>query len=130
MARALILVEGCGARITELVTTPLEKEMLGAIKPPIPPLQRMVALLEDIRAPEQIAAAAAANLKSEQDPESRHPPFGKRLVNLGFTDIPAIDKVETSAIERLLSPEVAAELLARFDDEWCKRVRDFVSVDR
>jgi Zn-dependent protease with chaperone function len=130
MARALVLVEGCGARITELVTKPLEKEMLGAIKPPIPPLQRTVGLLDDIRAPEQLAAAAVANLKIEQDPESRHPPFGRRLANLGFTDIPAICKVEASAIERLLSPNAASELLTRFDDEWRKRVRDFVSVDR
>jgi hypothetical protein len=83
---------------------PLEKEMLGAIKAPTPPLQRMISLLEDIRAPEQLVAAAVAGLKSEQDPESRHPPFGKRLVNLGFTDVPPIRKVETSAIDQLLFP--------------------------
>lgn len=64
------------------------------------------------------------------DPGSTHPPFGKRLANLGFTDIPPIGKVETSAIDQLLSPETASELLTRFDDEWRKRVRDFVSVDR
>jgi Zn-dependent protease with chaperone function len=130
MARALVLVEGCGARITELVMTPLEKELLGAIKPPVPPLQRMIGLLEDIRAPEQLAAAAAATMKSEQDPEARHPPFGKRLANLGFADVPSIGKVESSAIDRLLSPKAAGELITRLDDEWRKRVRDFVGVDR
>jgi hypothetical protein len=30
---------------------PLEKEMLGAIKTPTPPLQRILSQLEDIRAP-------------------------------------------------------------------------------
>jgi hypothetical protein len=128
MARALVLTEGGGARLTELVMMPLEKEMLGAIKAPTPPLQRMISLLEEIRAPEQLAAAAIAGLKSEQDPASRHPPFGRRLANLGFTDIPPIGKVETSAIDQLLSPETASELLTRFDDEWRKKVRDFVSV--
>jgi len=88
----------------------------------------MISLLEDIRAPEQLVAAAAAGLTSEQDPGSRHPPFGKRLVNLGFTDIPPIGKVETSAIDQLLSPETASELLTRFDDEWRKKVQDWVSV--
>lgn len=130
MVRALVLTEGCGALITELVMTPLEKELLGAIKPPAPPLQRMIGLLGDIRAPEQLVAAAAANLKSEQDPESRHPPFGKRLANLGLADVPSIGKVEGSAIDRLLSPKAASELITRFDDEWRKRARDFVSVDR
>jgi Zn-dependent protease with chaperone function len=130
MARALVLTEGGGARLTELVMMPLEKEMLGAIKAPTPPLQRMIRLLEEIRAPEQLAAAAIAGLKSEQDPASRHPPLGKRLANLGFTDIPPIGNVETSAIDQLLSPETASELLTRFDDEWRKKVSDFVSVGR
>jgi Zn-dependent protease with chaperone function len=130
MARALVLTEGGGARLTELVMMPLEKEMLGAIKAPTPPLQRMIRLLEEIRAPEQLAAAAIAGLKSEQDPASRHPPLGKRLANLGFTYIPPIGNVETSAIDQLLSPETASELLTRFDDEWRKKVSDFVSVGR
>ncbi len=130
MARALVLAEGCGARITELVTTPLEKELLGAIRPPIPPLQRMISLLGDIRAPEPLVAAAAANLKSEQDPESRHPPFGKRLANLGFADVPTIGTVESSAIDRFLSPKAASELITRFDDDWRKRAREFVDADR
>jgi len=130
MARALVLTEGGGARLTELVMKPLEKDMLGAIKAPTPPLQRILSQLEDIRASEQLAAAASAGVKSELDPASTHPPFGKRLANLGFTDIPPIGKVETSAITQLLPPETASELLARFDDEWRKKVRDFVSVGR
>jgi hypothetical protein len=109
---------------------PLEKEMLGAIKAPTAPLQRIIGLLEDLRAPDQIVAAAVVGLKSEQDPESRHPPFGKRLVNLGFTDIPPIGIVGTSAIDQLLSAEAARELLTRFDDEWRKKVQEWVHVDR
>lgn len=130
MARALVLIEGGAARLTELVMRPLEKEMLGAIKIPTPPLQRMMSLLDDIKAPEQLVAAAVAGLSNEQDPESRHPPFGKRLANLGFTDIPTIGNVETSAIDRVLSPGTASELLTRFDDEWCKKMQGWVSVDR
>jgi len=38
--------------------------------------------------------------------------------------------VETFAIDQLLSPETASELLTSFDGEWRKKVRDFVSVGR
>ena len=130
MARALVLLEGGSTRLTDLVMKPLEKEMLGAIKPPIPPLQRILSQLEDIRAPEQLLAAATAGPKNELDPESTHPPLVKRLANLGFTDVPPIGKVETSAIDQLVSAETASELLASFDDEWRKKVRDWVSVGR
>jgi hypothetical protein len=130
MARALVLVEGGSARLADLVYVPLEKEMLGAVKAPAPPFQRIFNQLEDIRAPGQLAAAAVAALGSEQDSDTTHPPLSKRLANLGFTDIPPIDKVENSAIDRLLSPEAVRDLPARFDGEWRKRVREWVSVGR
>jgi len=38
--------------------------------------------------------------------------------------------VETSAIDQLLSPETASELLTSFDGEWRERVREWVSVGR
>ena len=78
--------------------------------------------------PEQPAAAAAAALKQELDPESTHPPFGKRLANLGFTDVPPIDEIKTSAIDEVISGNAVEELLTRFNDEW--RKRDWVSVGR
>jgi hypothetical protein len=127
-ARALVLTEAGGARLDELVFKPLEKELLGAITAPTPPFQRIFNRLEDIRAPEPLAAAAVAALTREEDPESTHPPFRKRLANLGFFDLPPIDNVQTSAIDQLLSRDAASELRARFDDEWRKTVQDFVSV--
>jgi hypothetical protein len=130
MARALALVEAAGARLDELVYVPLAKEMLGAIKAPAPPFQRIFNRLGDIRAPEPLAAAAAASLRSAQDSDTTHPPLGKRLANLGFSDIPPIDKVQNSAIDQVLSPEAVRELPARFDDEWRKNVREWVSVGR
>jgi hypothetical protein len=130
MARALMLLEGGGTRIADLVMKPLEQEMLGAIRAPTPPLQQILSRLDDIRAPEPLAAAATAGLKSEVDVASTHPPFGKRLANLGFRDVPAIDRVETSAIDQLLSQETAHALIARLDDAWRKRVEDYVGVGR
>jgi Zn-dependent protease with chaperone function len=130
MARALVLMEAGSTRLTDLVFTPLEKELLGAIKAPTPPFQRIFNQLGDIRAPEQLAAAAVVGLKHEEDPKSTHPPLAKRLANLGFTDIPPIDKVQTSAIDQLLSREAVRELPQRFDDEWRKTADELVRVGR
>jgi hypothetical protein len=130
IARALVLVEAGSARLADLVFTPLEKELMGAIKAPTPPFQRIFNQLGDIRATEPLAAAAVVDLTREEDPKSTHPPLGKRLANLGFTDIPPIDKVETSASDKVLSREAAKELPERFDNEWRKTVDELVRVGR
>jgi len=129
-ARALVLVEACRTRLTDLVFAPLEKEMLGAIHAPRPPFERIVKQLADIWAPEPMIAATAAGLSREHDPDSTHPPFGKRLANLGYTDIPEIDGIEISSIDQLLSRDAAADLAARFDREWRKKAQDWVSIGR
>jgi hypothetical protein len=130
MARALVLVEAGSARLADVVFAPLEKELIGAIKAPTPPLQRIFDQLGDIRAPEPLAAAAVVGLKREEDPKSTHPPLGKRLANLGFTDIPPIDEVQTSAADKVLAREAVRELTERFDDEWRKIADEWVRVGR
>jgi Zn-dependent protease with chaperone function len=130
MVRALVLMEGASARLTDLVFAPLEKEMLGAISAPMPPLRRISDQLTEIRAPQQLAAAAAANLEKEADADSTHPSLGKRLANLGFTAIPSIDEIQASAIDRLLSQDAARELSARFDNEWRKKAQAWLGVGR
>lgn len=129
MARSLALLAGGTTRLRELVFAPLETDLLGAISVPATPLQRMAAQLAEIRAGDELAAAAAGAMKEEKDdPDSTHPPFGRRLANLGYTAIPAIDPVETPAIERLLAPEAARELSARLDAEWRKMAQGWVHV--
>jgi Zn-dependent protease with chaperone function len=130
MARALVLVEAGSARLADLVFTPLEKELIGAIKAPTPPFQRIFNQLGDIRAPEQLAAAAVVGQRREEDPKSTHPALGQRLANLGFTDIPPIDEVHASAIDQALAREAVRELTARFDGEWRKMADELVRVGR
>lgn len=129
-ARALVLTEACGTRLTDLVYAPLEKEVLGAIHAPRPPFERVLEQLGDIRAPEPMAAAAVAGLTREHDPDATHPPFAARLANLGYTDIPDIDGVGTSAIDQLLSQDAAKDIIARFDEEWRKKAQAWVTVGR
>jgi Zn-dependent protease with chaperone function len=127
-ARALVLIAAGNVRLEDLVFKPLEKELLGAVKVPAPPLQRISNQLKDIWAAEPLAAAATTALGREHDPDTTHPPIGKRLANLGFADVPAIDPVQASAIDRLLSPETIKELTTRFDNEWRKYARRRVSI--
>ena len=128
MARALVLMEACGTRLTDLIYAPLEKEVLGAIHAPRPPFERVLNQLGDIRAPEPMTAAAVAGLTREHDPDAAHPPFAKRLANLGYTGVPDIGDLETSAIEQLLSQDAAKDIAARFDDEWRKKAQAWVTV--
>jgi Zn-dependent protease with chaperone function len=128
MARALVLVDAGDARLADLVFAPLEKEMIGAIKAPTPPFQRIFNRLGEIRAPEQLAAAAVVGLRREQSSESTHPPLRERLANLGFTDIPPIDNIQTSAIDQVLWREAVKELPSRFDDEWRRAAEKLVRV--
>jgi Zn-dependent protease with chaperone function len=127
MARALVMMEVCGARLTDLVFAPLQKEVLGAIKAPSPPFARISDQIAAIRAP---GPMTAASLSREHDPDSTHPPIGQRLASLGYTDIPDVGEVQASAVDQLLSPDAAKELSLRFDDEWRKKVQEWVSVGR
>ncbi|TFV74681.1 Zn-dependent protease with chaperone function [Bradyrhizobium frederickii] len=127
MARALVMVEVFGTRLIDLIFAPLQKEVLGAIKAPSPPFARISDQIATIRAP---GPMTAASLGREHDPDSTHPPLGQRLASLGYTDISDVGEIQASAIDQLLSPNAANELALRFDEEWRKKVQDWVSVGR
>ncbi|GLH81964.1 hypothetical protein SSBR45G_68730 [Bradyrhizobium sp. SSBR45G] len=122
MARSLVLIAGAVARLRELVFTPLETDMLGAVSVPAAPLQRVSARLADLRDHDALTAAAAKTMEEEpgEDPDSTHPPLRARLANLGYATLPAVDPIEAPAIERVLSPDTARDLSARLDAEWRK----------
>src|SRR5262249_35240824 len=112
MARALVLTEAMSARMNEIVFTPLERELLGAIRAPAPPLRRILCQLDTIRAPNRIEAAARAGMAAEEDANATHPPLRARLANLGFAEIPNIDMAQTSAADYVLSHQAIKDLVA------------------
>src|SRR5262245_34921132 len=130
MARALVLTEAMSARMNEIVFTPLEQELLGAIRAPAPPLRRILSQLDTIRAPDRIEAAARAGLAAEEDANATHPPLRARLANLGFVEIPNIDMAKTSAADSVLSHQAIKDLVARFDGEWRQRGTELVGIDQ
>src|SRR5260370_40054476 len=92
------------ARMNGVVFPPLQKELLGAIRAPAPPLQRIISQLETIRMPGPIEAAALACFASEkEDSNATHPSLRQRLANVGVTEVPKIDAPQTSAGEASLS---------------------------
>jgi Zn-dependent protease with chaperone function len=128
-ARALVLFESMSARINEVVFTPLQKELLGAIRAPAPPLQRIVSHLETIRMPGQIEAAALACFASEKEnSNATHPPLRERLKNVGFTEVPKVDAPQTSAANALLSDQAFKGLVTRLDGQWTRRAAETVDI--
>lgn len=130
MARALVIMDGARTRLNELIFDPLEKELLGAIRVPQPPLQRICDQLPDIRAIAPLMAAATAGLQKTEKADATHPPFPKRLSALGFREIPAISDLAEPALGRALTDDDARTFMTRFDNEWCKQARTRVDVGR
>jgi hypothetical protein len=129
MARALVLIESMSARMNDVVFTPLQKEVLGAIRAPAPPLQRIMSELESIRMPGPIEAAALARIASEtKDSDATHPPLRQRLANVGFTELPKTDAPQTSAADALLSDQAFSHLVTRLYGEWTRRVAHSVDI--
>jgi Zn-dependent protease with chaperone function len=128
-ARALVLFEGLSARMNEVVFTPLQKELLGAIRAPAPPLQRIISEVGTMRMSGPIEAAARACLASEKDdPNATHPSLRLRLANVGFTEIPKVDAPQTSAADALLSDQAFKDLVTRLDGEWTRRAAESVDI--
>ena len=126
MARALVLVDGAAAGMKELIMGPLDKELLGAIRAPTPPLQRLVDQLDAIRA--HRPTDAAAETKQDGDTEDYHPPLRERLANLGFAAIPQVEAPRMTAAEALLSTAAMKELFAKFNDKWRRNANEAIGI--
>jgi Zn-dependent protease with chaperone function len=122
MARALVLLHHAGWALKEFVADPLDKELLGAIRAPTPPLQRVVDQIDAIRA-HRTADEGEPQEPEEPDAEKDyHPPLRARLANLGLAAIPDIELPRTSAAETLLAAPASKRLLTEFNDTWRRNV--------
>jgi len=116
-------------KVANAAGTPLQKELLGAIRAPAPPLQRIISEVGTMRMSGPIEAAARACLASEKDdPNATHPSLRLRLANVGFTEIPKVDAPQTSAADALLSDQAFKDLVTRLDGEWTRRAAESVDI--
>jgi hypothetical protein len=125
MARALLLLHFADAGIKELIAAPLEKELLGALRTPAPPLQRLIEQLDAVWAHRPADGAVP---EDEQDPQSGHPPLRARLANLGFATIPQMELIKTSAADTVLSRAAMTELLKTFNERWRRHAKALVEL--
>lgn len=102
---------------------PLENEMLEAINAPRPPFERIFKQLADIMARSRWLLPPRPARRESMILIRRTRLFAKRLVNLGYADIPEIGAVRTSAIDHLLSQHAAKDIPARFDAGWSKKAQ-------
>ncbi|CCD96720.1 conserved hypothetical protein [Bradyrhizobium sp. ORS 375] len=129
MTRSLVMIAGGTTRLDDLVFTPLQADMLGAIHVPAPPLQRIAARLAEIRDDRELVAATTRTVQGEtDDPDATHPPFGQRLANLGHAAIPAVDPIEAPAIGQLLAPDAARTFAAKLDADWRRTAERWLRV--
>ncbi|MGJ4926678.1 M48 family metalloprotease [Bradyrhizobium sp. HKCCYLS2038] len=129
ITRSLVLTAGSTTRLDDLVFTPLQTDLLGAISVPVAPLQRISARLVDIRDDQELVIATTRAMQGEtDDPNATHPPFGQRLANLGHATIPAVDQIGAPAIEQLLAPDAVRDLAAKLDAEWRRTAERWLRV--
>ncbi|HEX2653333.1 MAG TPA: M48 family metalloprotease [Xanthobacteraceae bacterium] len=128
-ARALILVYVSAKRIDELITPLYEKELLGAIEAPAPPLERIVNQLDSICSLEMIDGITNELMAIQQDDDASHPSLRARLANLGFSEVPEIDSISASAFDSVLPRETATKLLDDFNNDWRRLANSMVQIN-
>jgi hypothetical protein len=113
------------ARVNEVLFTPLHNELLGTIRAPAPPLQRIISQLATIRMPGSIEAAALACFATEKkESNATDPPLRQWLANVRFTEVPKVDAPQTSAVDALLSDEAFKKLVSRLDSQWTRKAAE------
>lgn len=124
-ARALVLVGAAGRVLARRIFQPVEREVLGAMSPPMSPIRRMEAQLNSLLG--ETTSQALVEPEPALDDESAadlarygatHPPLEERLAKLGYSSPPDVAPVSRPASSDLLSPEMLAALIATFDRSW------------
>jgi hypothetical protein len=128
IARSLALMVAAQDILRESVIEPLEQELLGAIRAPAPPMQRIVEQLPALRDPDRVNAAIARLVQAPHEPDQTHPSLCASLENLGFATPPRFAPALTCAGDSLLSPGSLATMVAGFDTEWTRCVSEHVKI--
>lgn len=124
--RALILVEAAASLFDETVYEPLQRELLGAMTAPRPPLDRLLAAAESLKESSILHAHTRKAWNRPDDPEADHPALAARLAALGYDAVPEVEPVSTSAFLALLGGDIASERVSYFNDQWVSSVENYL----
>jgi hypothetical protein len=124
-ARALLLIAAADQFFKDRVYDPLEHELLGAMSPPRPPLERLLEAAKQLSTRDLLHEYAHKAVAAPDDAKSDHPPWSERLGALGYAEIPAIESVVVPALT-LVNGDFAAERIREFDRKWTSDVADYL----
>jgi Zn-dependent protease with chaperone function len=117
--RALLLIGAASEFVTERVFEPLEKELLGAMIAPSPPLSRILAVLPQLREAKVLNKYTEIALLREEEPDATHPSISQRLAALSTIDDFKVEPISGAcALDILLDSSFVIEKVAQFDREW------------
>ncbi|MBO9458118.1 M48 family metalloprotease [Labrenzia sp. PO1] len=121
-ARALLLLGAADDYFDEAVFQPLKRELMGAAKPPKPPLQRLLSVASQLSDTELLQAHARKASAKPGEIDDDHPSCAERLAALGYDEIIHLDPVSEPALSKLVDQSVVQQMVVAFDDDWTMRV--------
>lgn len=128
-ARSQILLAG-GIHIAKAtIYDPLEKELLGALVAPKPPLDRILERRAELTNPANLKAAVKEVLLEEPEPDSTHPTLEERLAAIGAEPGMEIEPVGPPALETMLPAETRNRLLHDINKQWTQRADAYVRLE-
>lgn len=126
MARSLVLISAATQLAFDEVHEPLKRELMGAIKPPRPPLERLLEKSRSLTSSEQILKLARRAADQPEDPDGTHPPVLQRLRALGEEFPEKIDPVKQPALNTMLGEAFAAASIRRLNDDWTRNIAEYL----
>ncbi|RVC81977.1 hypothetical protein EN745_08140 [Mesorhizobium sp. M4A.F.Ca.ET.022.05.2.1] len=125
-ARALLLVAAADVHFAEKVYEPLRREVMGALRPPRPPLARLLEAAGELSQAQYLNACAQKAWVRPDDGKSTHPSWAQRLAALGYVEAPEIAPIRRTALSTLLSPDTAEQQIAAFNSRWTGQMEDYL----
>ncbi|MFI0849414.1 M48 family metallopeptidase [Mesorhizobium sp. IMUNJ 23232] len=126
IARSILLIGAANLLFKEEVYDPLERELMGAMQAPRPPLDRVLeksALLSDRSLLNAYAGKAYAQ---PDDPGSTHPSCAQSLAALGFHEKFDVEPPIKSALSEILDSSLTERKIAEANRDWIVKVDDYL----
>ncbi len=125
-ARALLLIASASEFFRETVYEPLRNELIGAVHPPRPPLQRVLQTAPKLMEQAVLERYALSAWGIPVDEKASHPSWAQRLSALGYSELPQINPVTTTALAVLLDESTSARMSDTFDKAWTGRIANYL----
>ncbi|WP_150523347.1 M48 family metallopeptidase [Roseibium sediminis] len=126
VARFLALISAAALMLDEEVHQKIDIEMMGAMTPPRPPLERIIETARRLSDPDVIQRYGAKAWAEEDRPESDHPSVALRLNALGYDRFPEIEPVIRSAIYEVIEKSFLQEAVADLDRNWTNTAIEWI----